>query len=289
MKFFFIDKPLEITSFDVIRILRKELDTSKMWHTGTLDPLATGGLLIAVWKYTKLIPYLEKDTKEYVFSFNLDWVSESYDLWTPVSYISEEEKEKAKNSITKKDIEDILKQKFTGQIFQIPPKYSAIKLWWKKALELVKSWVDFEMKKREATVYEIELLDFNYPEVSIRAKVSAGTYIRTIAFDLWEILQTWAYVTKLRRTKIWEIDISQSQKLENFDEKKELDIKYLFKNKNFINLEKEILSQIDNWLKVYWDFDFPIDEDLFVYNENKNIVTNIVKYNWKFLKAVRKI
>lgn len=85
--FYLIDKPLEYTSFDILRVLRKKLNIKKMWHTGTLDPLATGGLLIAVWNYTKLIPYFEKDTKEYEFSLNFDGISDSYDLWTPVNYI----------------------------------------------------------------------------------------------------------------------------------------------------------------------------------------------------------
>ena len=72
-RFYLIDKPLNVTSFDVIRILRKKLNIRKMWHTWTLDPLATGGLLIATWNYTKLIPYFDKDTKQYEFDINLDW------------------------------------------------------------------------------------------------------------------------------------------------------------------------------------------------------------------------
>jgi len=286
-RFYLIDKPLNVTSFDVIRILRKKLNTRKMWHTWTLDPLATGGLLIAVWNYTKLIPYFEKDTKEYEFSVRFDWVSESFDLWTEVEFISEENQKKAENSITKEKIEELLKKIFTWTIFQVPPKYSALKLWWKKALERIKAWEDFEMKKREVTISSIELLDYKYPEASFRTTVSAGTYIRSIAFDLWELLWTWWYVTKLRRTKIWKLDIKLWQDLDDFDESKSLDLTELFKNKEFISLDEEVLVKINNWLKIKWKFPYKIWEDLFVSIENE--VTNIVYYDGEELKAKRKI
>ena len=286
-RFYLIDKPLNVTSFDVIRILRKKLNTRKMWHTWTLDPLATGGLLIAVWNYTKLIPYFEKDTKEYEFSVRFDWVSESFDLWTEVEFISEENQKKAENSITKEKIEELLKKIFTWTIFQVPPKYSALKLWWKKALERIKAWESFEMKKREVTISSIELLDYKYPEASFRTTVSAGTYIRSIAFDLWELLWTWWYVTKLRRTKIWKLDIKLWQDLDDFDESKSLDLTELFKNKEFISLDEEVLVKINNWLKIKWKFPYKIWEDLFVSIENE--VTNIVYYDGEELKAKRKI
>lgn len=286
-KFYLIDKPLGITSFDVIRILRKKLNTKKMWHTWTLDPLATGGLLIAVWNYTKLIPYFEKDIKEYEFSVRFDWVSESFDLWTDINFISDEEKNKAQKEITFDKIEKLLLERFSWTITQIPPKYSALKIWWKKALELVKSWKDFEMKSREVTIKRIELLDYKYPEASFRATVSAWTYIRSIAFDMWELLWTGWYVTKLRRTKIWALDISLWQNLERFDENKNLDIKELFKNKEFISLDNELLEKMNNWLKVEWKFDYKVWEDMFVYENNS--VTNIVSYDGKKLLPKRKI
>lgn len=287
MWFYLIDKPLDITSFDVIRKLRKILNTSKMWHTWTLDPLATGGLLIAVWNYTKLIPYFEKDTKEYEFTLSLDWVSESYDLWTPVDYISDKEKEYYKDKLSIYFLQDIIDKNFTWKIYQVPPKYSALKIDWKKALELVKSWVDFEMKKRESFIYEIEVLSYSYPFLSIRAKVSAWTYIRSIAFDLWHIVGSWAHVTKLRRTKIWNLDIKLSQTLDNFNPDYILEDKELFNKDNFISLEQDVLLKINNGLKVERSFDFKVGEDLFVYDW-KNI-TNIVNYDWKTLKAIRKI
>ena len=104
--FYLIDKPLGITSFDVIRILRKKLNIKRIWHTWTLDPLATWGLLIATWNYTKLIPFFEKDNKTYEFEISFDWVSDSYDLWTEVRYLSEKEKKYFSWEITNEKILD---------------------------------------------------------------------------------------------------------------------------------------------------------------------------------------
>ncbi|MDP2090785.1 MAG: tRNA pseudouridine(55) synthase TruB [Candidatus Gracilibacteria bacterium] len=286
-KFYLIDKPLDVTSFDVIRILRKKLNTSKMGHTGTLDPLATGGLLVAVGNYTKLIPYFEKDTKEYVFTVNLDGVSPSFDLGTQVEFISSEAQKIAKESITNEKIEKLLNLNFTGKISQIPPKYSALKMGGKKALDKIRSGEEFEMKAREVTIKDIELLDFSYPSATIRAVVSAGTYIRSIAYDLGDMLGTGGYVTKLRRTKIGSLDISFGQNLDEFDATKSFDIKELFKKKSFITLPNDVLQKINNGLIVEQKFDLEIGVDLFVY-DGENI-TNIVEYDGEKLFAKRKI
>lgn len=285
--FYFIDKPLGITSFDVIRNLRKKLNIKKMWHTWTLDPLATGGLLIATWNYTKLIPYFEKDFKTYEFEISFDWSSDSYDLWTEVKYLSLEEKKYFEKNITKQKIEDVLKEKFLWEISQVPPKYSALKINWKKALEKVKNGEEFEIKARKCNIFEIELLDFKYPFVLIRAKVSAGTYIRSIAFDLWKIFWSWAYVTKLRRISVWNLDISLTQSLDNFDENKKLELKNIFKWNIFSDLPENILNKINNWLCVYWKFDYEIWKDIFILN--KNMISNVVFYDWEKLIPKRKI
>jgi len=224
-KFYLIDKPLEITSFDILRNLKKKLNIKKMGHTWTLDPLATGLVLVAVWNYTKLIPYFEKNTKVYEFELSLDWTTESFDLAEKLDFLSEKLQEKFKKEITKQKIEKILKQKFTWEIEQIPPKYSAIKIDGQRAYKLARDWEDFEMKKRKTTIFEIEIIDYNYPKLSLKAKVGAGTYIRSIASDLGEILWTGAYITKLRRTKIWNLSLENSQKLEEFDEENFLDVK----------------------------------------------------------------
>ncbi|NVP17813.1 tRNA pseudouridine(55) synthase TruB [Candidatus Gracilibacteria bacterium] len=286
--FYFIDKPLNYTSFDILRVLRKKLNIKKMGHTGTLDPLATGGLLIAVGNYTKLIPFFEKDTKEYEFSINFDGISDSYDLGTPIKYISDSEKIIAEKNITYQKIIDLLKNNFTGNIKQIPPKYSALKINGRKAIDMIVSGkVDFDMKERSCFIYEIELLSYTYPTAKLRAKVSAGTYVRTIAYDLGTFFGTGAYVTELRRIKVGSLDLSFSQTLENFDKNNFLDLKILFKNKNFIELDSDILNELDLGKKVKIERDYKIGDELFVF-DGKN-VTNIVIYDGVFLIPKRKI
>lgn len=286
-KFLLIDKPIWITSFDVLRKLRKIFNTKKLGHTWTLDPLATGLLLVAFWNYTKLIPYFEKSKKSYEFEISLDWITPSFDRETKITFISEEKKEYFKNTLTKEYIDKILQNNFTWKIFQIPPKYSAIKMWWKKALYMVRNWEDFEMKKREVTIFDIKILKFNYPLLTLEAEVSAWTYIRSIACDLWEILWTGWYITKLRRTKIENLDLSLSKELENLELDEFLPEENLFDKNRFIKLEDNILDKINNWLKVSWNFDLERNIDLFV--KNNEFITNIVSFDWEVLKSVRKI
>lgn len=285
--FYLIDKPTSITSFDIIRKLRKIVWVRKMWHTWTLDPLATWLVLVAVWNYTKLIPYFEKDSKEYEFTIWLDWITDSFDIETPINYISEDKQNYFTKKLTRNYIKKVLDDNFLWEINQLPPKYSALKVWGKKALDLVRSGEDFELKKRKVTIKNIEILDFAYPNLKLRAKVSAWTYIRSIAFDLWEIIWCGWYIKELRRTKIWFLDLEQSQKLEDFKVEKKLNCLALFKQKVFIELSDENLEKINNWLQIKWDFDFPTDKDLFIKDGNE--ITNILKYDWELLKALRKI
>lgn len=259
----------------------------KIWHTWTLDPLATGGLLIAVWNYTKLIPYFEKDSKTYEFEVSFDGETDSFDLWTEVRFLDDKRKKYFQENLTKGKLEDILKENFLWEITQIPPKYSALKINWKKALDKVRAGEDFDLVARKCTIFEIKLLNFSYPKAKILAKVSAGTYIRSIANDLWKIIWCWAYVTELRRTFIWDLDIKFSQDLENFEEEKKLDLKEIFKNKNFETLNENILKKINNWLPVFWEFPFEKDSEIFAFDGEN--VTNIIFYDGEKLLPKRKI
>ena len=288
--FYFIDKPIWITSFDVVKNLRKILNIKRLWHTWTLDPLASGGLLIATWNYTKLIPYFEKDFKTYEFEVSFNWTSPSFDLGTEVNFITDKDLEKLKQNLTTKNLENILKEKFSWEIEQIPPKYSALKINWKKALNKVLDWEEFELKPRKCFIYEIKLINLNFPKATFIAKVSAWTYIRSIANDLWQYFWSWAYVSKLRRISVWELEISNSQKLENFDKEKKLSIKKLFKSKIFVekkDLNDEILKKLNNWMEISWDFPFEKNKDIFIVDwEN---VLNIAIFDWKKLIPRKKI
>lgn len=286
-RFYYIDKPLGLTSFDVLRQLKKKLQIKKMWHTGTLDPLATGGLLVAVWNYTKLIPYFEKDSKEYEFIVTLNWVTESFDSETPVEYISEELQAEYKNNLTQEMIQNTIEKHFTWEIEQVPPKYSALKIWGKKAVDLVRAGEKVEMKKRKATIFEIEILEYNYPELKLRAKVSAGTYIRSIAFDLWNILKTWWYITYLRRTKIDTLDVKEAQKLENFDSSDFYPEEKLFPKEKIISLPESIIERMNIGLETNFPDFWRENWEYFI--KNNSHITNIVTYETPNLRAKRKI
>jgi tRNA pseudouridine55 synthase len=294
--FYLIDKPLGITSFDIIRKLKKKLNIKRIWHTWTLDPLATWLVLIAVGNYTKLIPYLEKDTKIYEFELNLDWVTESFDLAEKIIFLDKNLQKKAKKEITKQKIEKILKENFLWIIEQVPPKYSAIKINWQRAYSLARKWEKIEIKKRKVKIFEIEIIDYLYPKLTLKAKVWAWTYIRSIAFDLGKILKTWAYITKLRRIQIWHLDLNLSQNLEDFTKEKFLEPKKIFNNKKFISLDKKFLQRLDNWLETFLKDDFfkeknikrqKKSQEFFVENSWK--ITHIIEIENNLLKAKRKI
>lgn len=286
--FFLIDKPKGITSFGVLKQMRKTLWIRKLWHTGTLDPLATGALLVATGKYTKLIPYFEKDTKSYECEIRLDGVSDSYDIDTPVRYISEQDQAKAKQELTIEKIEKILRQNFLGDIVQVPPVYSALKIQGKKAVDLVREGKTPEMKSRKVTISDIEILSFSYPAVCLRLTVSAGTYIRSIAKDLWDMLWTGGYISSLRRIAIGNIGLEKSVTLESVSPQGVFPEKLLFSSDMFFKIQDEsVLLKLSYGQKIPWKFDFPSGKEIFLFGENK--IQYIVKYDQGVLVPVRKI
>jgi len=242
-----------------------------------------------VWvgDYTKLITYLEKADKEYEFTINLDWTTDTLDLEWEINYISEEKQKYFKENLKLDQINEILQKKFLWKVIQTPPKYSALKINWQKALDLVRAWVDFEMKSREITIHNIEILDYNYPKLTLRAFVSSWTYIRTIAWDLGEILWTGGYLSFLRRTKINDLTLDDSQNLENFDENKVLDIQKLFPKDKYIVLNDINQKRIDNGLTQRVDLDLIQWEIYFV--KNDNFITNVVQKNGLDIKPLKKI
>ncbi len=286
--FYLIDKPLWITSFDVLRKMKKHLGIKKMGHTGTLDPLATGLLLVAVWNYTKLIPYFEKDVKEYEFKISLDGTTPSFDSETEITFLSDEQKKYFQENITQEQIQKILQEKFTGNISQMPPKYSALKIWWQKALDMVRKGIEFELKSREVTIFNMEIIDFSYPVLHLKAKVSAGTYIRSIASDLWDILWTGWYITFLRRTGIGKLDLEFSQVLESFENDKFLSEEVLFWAERFISLSQDKIWDLNNGKKVKNDMGhLQNQKEYFVKNAEK--ITHIIQIDGLDIVPIRKI
>ena len=205
-----VNKPKGITSFDVIRKLKKILKTKKIGHTGTLDPLATGVMLVCVGKATKLASDLEAKDKVYIADFDIGYATDTYDI---------EGKKIAKNiiEISKENLEQSIK-KFIGNIKQVPPMYSAIKIDGNKLYHLARKGIEVERPERDVTIEYINLLDFKDNKAKIETKVSKGCYIRSLIFDIGQDLGTYATMTALQRKQVGDYSLEESYSLEQIEE-----------------------------------------------------------------------
>jgi len=202
----FIDKPLEWTSFDVVNKLRRKLQTKKIGHAGTLDPLATGLLIVCVGKMTKRILEFQGLEKEYTGTLVLGQTTPSYDLETvptePVSLIG----------VTNEFLESLCKQ-FTGNIAQVPPLHSAVKIDGKRAYRFARKGVEMKLEPRMVEIKLFELTGIRLPEIDFRVVCSKGTYIRSLVRDFGEAAGKGAYLSALRRTRIGQYSVEQAVEL----------------------------------------------------------------------------
>ncbi|MBQ3437837.1 MAG: tRNA pseudouridine(55) synthase TruB [Fusobacterium sp.] len=230
-----IDKPKGITSFDVIRKLRKILKFKKIGHTGTLDPLATGLMILCLGKATKLAADLEAEDKIYEAHFDLGYLTDTYDIEGKIL-------DKKNKVISKEDLQESI-SKFIGNIKQIPPMYSAIKVQGKKLYELARKGIEIERKERDIKIDFIELLDFSNNKAKIRAKVSKGCYIRSLIFDIAQELETYGTMTELRREQVGKAKIENAFTIEKIEEMvKDKDFSFLISIEDKFNYEKFYLN-----------------------------------------------
>ena len=210
------DKPLNWTSFQVVNkvrwLIRKSchIKKIKVGHAGTLDPLATGLLIICTGKFTKRIPELQGQIKEYTGTITLGSTTPSYDLETeidetfPTAHISEE----------------LLKEttkKFIGEIEQTPPVFSALKKDGKRLYEYAREGKKIEVKSRKVEISEFEIDSENFPQISFRVVCSKGTYIRSLAHEFGQALKSGAHLSELRRTKIGDHSVGKAMNIEYFE------------------------------------------------------------------------
>lgn len=207
-----INKPLGITSHDVVYRLRKLLGIKKIGHTGTLDPDASGVLPMCIGRGTKVADMLTAKDKQYVAEMTLGLATDTLDASGTVT-------ETAEVNVTEQDIENAI-QKFVGDIEQIPPMYSAIKVDGKKLYELAREGIEIDRKPRSVRIDNIEVLDINLEEnkISIRVDCSKGTYIRTLCDDIGRELGCFAHMSKLERTKSGRFDIKDAYTLLQIEE-----------------------------------------------------------------------
>ena len=207
-----IDKPIEWTSFDAVRKVRYLVKTKKVGHAGTLDPLATGLLIICTGKFTKQINNYMAQEKEYTGSFTLGATTPTYDLESePVDM-------KPYEHLTKEQIEAATVP-FTGPILQIPPAHSAIKVDGKRVYELARRGQEVKLEPRPVTIHAFEITAIEGPKVFFRVVCSTGTYIRSLANDFGQALGCGAYLSSLRRTKIGAFSVDDAMTIQAFEEK----------------------------------------------------------------------
>lgn len=218
-KIILIDKPLTWTSFDVVNKIRyaikkhEQKKKVKVGHAGTLDPLATGLLILCSGKMTKQIEDFQGQEKEYIAQITFGFTTASYDLETEL------ENQKDVSNLTLEKIETALKG-FQGEIDQIPPIFSAIQIEGKRAYQSAREGEEVLLKSRKVTISELEIIEStlfeNEASISLRIVCSKGTYIRSLAHDLGQKLETGAHLSGLRRTKIGDFKIEDAQTIEQF-------------------------------------------------------------------------
>ncbi len=212
-----IDKPYEWTSADVVRKIKFQLRKCgypkiKIGHAGTLDPLATGILLVCIGRATKQVEQLQSEQKEYVAELMLGATTPSGDLEHDIDQIYPFE------HITREKVEEALRS-LTGERLQAPPLYSAKKVSGVRAYEFARAGEEVELKRALINIYAMELMEYDLPRIKIRVECSKGTYIRSLAFEIGEALQSGAHLTSLRRTRSGGFVVEKAHTLDDFMQK----------------------------------------------------------------------
>lgn len=208
-----VDKPLKWTSFDAVNkirwCLKRTCGKIKVGHAGTLDPLATGLVIVCTGKWTKQIETFMGQEKEYVASVCFGGTTPSYDLESEVDTTYPYE------HVSRELLEKTLKEKFTGTIQQIPPKFSAVRVDGERAYKMARKGAEPDMPAREVFIRELEILRFEPPVAELRIVCSKGTYIRSLANDIGKACDSGAYLAGLRRTAIGGFRVEQANKMED--------------------------------------------------------------------------
>ena len=210
----YVEKPLNWTSFDLVNKIRWKITRSlklkklKVGYAGTLDPLATGVMIICTGKATKRIDEFQYKDKEYIATLKLGATTPSFDLEKEIDAVY------PTKHITRELIDQVIPT-FKGEIWQVPPVYSAVKVEGKRAYDYAREGQAVELKPKLLVIDEIEVLNFSLPELKIRVVCSKGTYIRALARDIGEALHSGAHLTALERTRIGEVTLEKCLKIDD--------------------------------------------------------------------------
>lgn len=283
-----INKEKGISSQKCVYLVKKSLGIKKVGHTGTLDLEASGVLPVVIGKATRISQYIMDEEKEYVTEAFFGKRTDTLDFSGKV--IDESDR-----TFNEKDLLDTL-DRFKGEISQIPPMYSALKYKGKKLYDLAREGIEVERKERKVNIYDLELLDFSFPKATFRVKCSKGTYIRTLIDDIGEELETFAYVTALKRTKVGLFDIKDAIKSEDLESLGKdyimtqiYQTDYPLTSYPSINLDNSYFKQATNGMTMVIDQE-PLTSLVKVYCDGKFIgLGNTFKNNGKKLLKMEKV
>lgn len=225
-----VNKDKGFTSHDVVSILRKKLNFKKIGHTGTLDPMATGVLPICISNATRISEYIMNQGKSYVAEFRFGELRDTYDITGEVIKTSEN------INFSKEEIREVLNN-FMGEIDQIPPIYSAIKVDGKKLYQYARENKDVKITSRKVKIYRLELLDYSNGIVKIEVECSKGTYIRSLIHDIGIKLNSYATMTSLVRTRVGNFKLEDSINIDNIQKMTSYDLQ-----KNFVDIEDALFN-----------------------------------------------
>lgn len=234
--FLIIDKAENKTSNQIDYSVKKIFKTKKVGHLGTLDPFASGILIVAVNYATKLFPLLEEDKKTYLATIVFNQETDTLDRTGNLV-------DKKNVKIQKEELINVLNS-FLGKSKQIPPKYSAVHVNGKRAYLLARENIDFEIKPKDIFIYNIKLLNFDEDKAEILTTVSKGTYIRKLAYDIAVKLNTVSYLSNLRRIEVGNIKIDQAVKIDDLKEDNLLPVNYFFKDIKVIDINSTLLLKL---------------------------------------------
>jgi tRNA pseudouridine55 synthase len=273
---FLVDKPEGMTSFDVIRHLKKKFNTIKIGHAGTLDPFATGLMIILVGHATKLSNHFLLNDKTYETTICFGQHTSTYDFTGEI--IKEHSQMITKEMITKA-------LPLFDDYLQEPPMVSAIKVKGQKLYELARKGKEVEREKRHVQMYQQKIIDFDYPHLKISLHVSKGTYIRSYAVDLAKQLETYAHITQLRRVQSGQFHIESAKSIENIKKEDLITIEKLLEKYPKIVVTPYIESLIKNGLILdHRQFDQP--QSFRVFNENQQLIAFYEPINTEQYKIV---
>lgn len=264
-----IDKEPNFTSFDVCNITRKVFQTKKVGHSGTLDPFATGLLVITIGKATKINQFLENLDKEYIATLMLGKTTSTLD--TEGEIIQEEEI----NEFSKDELLNAFNS-LIGDIEQVPPMFSALKVNGKRLYEYAREGKEVERKVRNIKIYSLELIEYNHPYISFKVKCSKGTYVRTLGQQIAEKFNTIGYLTSLRRVSVGRFNVANANTITELKENSNLRLLSSLeglKHYKMIMVNEKLKNDIMNGKKLF----FKDEEDLLAITENKEALAILEK------------